>query len=477
MLQSFNDKFKGPFTWFIVVSISIIFVISGMTFFFANFGSSRSYVAKVGNNEISSQQFQQYSQGVTSDIQKKSILSQMIDQYLMLADAQSHNIVVSKLAIQSEIFNNPMFFDKSGKFSTDKIKQVASYLGGMQILEQMIAQNIQATIIPKTIMDTSLATNYNTKSLINAYFINKNIDYLKISPSDFKSQVKPSNQDLQKYYNDHKSDYVKPAQKNISYFIVTKDNFLSKDKISENEIKSYYDSHKELFKSFDDKAKDTIEKIIQNRKALEQFNEYLQNIDINKFSNLKKKLGDPQITTIIDNNSITISDIVNSKFFANSEKFESIPLSDNEVLVYQVNNSTNAVEQKLNDIKDKVIKDYTVQQSQEIALQQAQKYVNNLNKGEKITKSFKQAVISNDSKDFSAGFNNYVMFNSNNQYHYYKDDNGDIYIYKVTKVDPVKNQPSQLPNQVINAYKQEELNFYSQIIKQKIPVKINYQNI
>lgn len=29
MLQFFNDRLKGPFTWIVVISISFIFVISG----------------------------------------------------------------------------------------------------------------------------------------------------------------------------------------------------------------------------------------------------------------------------------------------------------------------------------------------------------------------------------------------------------------------------------------------------------------
>ncbi|MDE4967889.1 peptidyl-prolyl cis-trans isomerase, partial [Francisella tularensis subsp. holarctica] len=74
-------------------------------------------------------------------------------------------------------------------------------------------------------------------------------------------------------------------------------------------------------------------------------------------------------------------------------------------------------------------------------------------------------------------FNDYVMFNSNNHYHYYKTDNGDIYIYKVTKIEPITDKTTQVPSQDIDAYKQEELNFYLQVIKQQIPIQLNYKNI
>lgn len=61
MVQSFNDGLKSPFTWIIVITISFVFVISGMSFILTNTDGSSSYIAKVGDNEISQQQFQQYS--------------------------------------------------------------------------------------------------------------------------------------------------------------------------------------------------------------------------------------------------------------------------------------------------------------------------------------------------------------------------------------------------------------------------------
>lgn len=274
-----------------------------------------------------------------------------------------------------------------------------------------------------------------------------------------------------------KNEYITPAQKTISYFIITKDNFVLKNKISEDEIKAYYQAHKELFKDFDNNAKSTIQKIIQNRHALEQFNEYTQNIDSIKYTKLEKQFGKAKTATIVDNNDTTISNVANSQFFINSDKYATITIADNKLLVYQVDNSIKATQQKLADIKDKISKAYIEQKSQQFALQHAQNLLNDLTSGKKIDKSFKQATINSDSQAFGKDFNDYVMFNSNNQYHDYKTDNGDIYIYKVTKIEPITDKTTQVPSQVIDAYKQEELNFYLQVIKQQIPIQVNYKNI
>ncbi|AIT10212.1 hypothetical protein LO80_09670 [Candidatus Francisella endociliophora] len=477
MLQSFNDRLKGPFTWTVVISISFIFVISGMSFFFTNMGGSKSYIAKVGDNEISSQQFEQYSQQAKTKEQKRQVLDQMINQYLVLADSQRHGIVLSKFVLQSAIFTNHMFFGEDGKFSTEKLKQVAQYVGGMGRLEQMMSQNLQGTIIPKNITDTEFTTDYENKSLASIYAVNKEIEYTKISPSALETEVNPSQKDLQDYYNAHKVEYMTPAQKTISYYEISKDDFITNDSINDQQVKDYYNSHKDLFKKLDEKTKTTIKKIIQNRQALEQFNKFAQGVDSASFNKLENKLGKPKTIDIINNSDSAVKGVSNSMFFASADKYASIPQSENKLLVYQVDKSQKATQQKFAEVKDKVSQAYIKEKSQKLALEKAGKLVSDLNSDKKVDASLDSATISNDSKDFSKSFNDYVMFNGNDKYYNYQTKDGDIYVYKVTKVEPNKDKKDEVPSQVLNAYKQEELNFYVQTIKKDIPVKVNYKNI
>ena len=155
--------------------------------------------------KISTQQFQQYAQQATTRVQKKQVLDQMVNQYLLLADSQRHNIVVSKLALQAAIFTNPMFFNEKGEFSSDKLQQVAGYLGGMPRLEQIVSQNIQASLISKIIMKTSFVTEYENKILASMYLIIKNIEYIKISPNGLRNKINLNERELKNYYGSHKN--------------------------------------------------------------------------------------------------------------------------------------------------------------------------------------------------------------------------------------------------------------------------------
>ncbi|MDE4967814.1 peptidyl-prolyl cis-trans isomerase, partial [Francisella tularensis subsp. holarctica] len=72
--------------------------------------------------------------------------------------------------------------------------------------QQKLAQIKQPTIIPKTILATSIVTDNDTKLHNSIFSVNKYIDYIKFSITDFKSQIYPSHHDLKSYYYSHKND-------------------------------------------------------------------------------------------------------------------------------------------------------------------------------------------------------------------------------------------------------------------------------
>ena len=476
MLQSFNDRLKGPFTWIIVITVSFVFVITGMSFLFTGGVSGRSYIAKIGDNEISSQQFQQYSQGATTEVQKRQVLDHMVSQYLILADAQKHDLQVPKLALQSAIFTNPMFFADDGKFSADKLSEVANYVGGMPRLEAMLSQNIIAGTIPNAIQSTAFITKDENALLDSSYAVSKSVEYVKYSPKALESEVKPTNEELQKYFTQHQVQYVNPAKASISYFVITKDDFKSNDKITDEQIQEYYNENKDLFKNFDDKAKASIKSIIQNRKALTDYNSYIQDIDGMKFANLTKKMGKAK-TANITNNVDSTEGVKNSLFFINKDKQAAIAIDQGKTLVYQVDKLTPASQQKFDDVKSKVTQAYTDQKAKDLAVEKAEQTLASLNKNAKATVSFEKAEVTSDYKDLPKDFVSYIMKNANQEYLLYKDQDDNTFVYKVIAVKPLKDTKGKVPSEVSQNYKQEELNYYLQTVRAEVPVKINAQNI
>jgi peptidyl-prolyl cis-trans isomerase D len=120
MLQSINDKFKGWVTWIIIIAVSAVFVLTGISYFFVSSSVSAQSVAKVGDVQISQNSYQQaLSQNIQAQpslgqktLQQKT-LDQLVDQVLLQQDAKASHVVITNSAVSSAIFQNPAFTENA----------------------------------------------------------------------------------------------------------------------------------------------------------------------------------------------------------------------------------------------------------------------------------------------------------------------------------------------------------------------------
>ncbi len=477
MLQSFNDRLKGPFTWIIVISVSTVFVLTGSSFLFSGGSSKAATVAKVGSYDISTQQYQGYVEQTKSTTaeQKKELLDMLIEQRLMMSAAQEENIMVSKLAMQSAIFNNPAFQDDKGQFSQEKLQMAAKYYGGVSNIENMLGQNILLSTIPNSMSNTGFKTDDEKDQLAKIYSQEKSISYLKFDPKVLEATEKVSDADLQKYFAEHKQEYIKPETQQLEYYVVSKDDFISEDAVSDADVKAYYDNNTGLFTTFDDKAKDSIQKILKNRAALIKYNATIQNIDAQKFAVLSKELGKAKDAAVENNNASDIKGIANASFFS-GDKYGVLQVSDDSAVIYYVESSEKQKQQTLAEVKTDVTKAYKVEEAQAMADDKATTAIANIQKGAKIAYPFEKTVVSNDTKDIDDGFKQAVL-ESSDKVASYKADDGVVYVYQIDKIDTTKANVKNVPLTVMNAYDKAEQDYYTEVLRNEIPVKINQKNI
>ncbi|MFC4891800.1 SurA N-terminal domain-containing protein [Pseudofrancisella aestuarii] len=473
MLQSFNDKFKGPFTWIVVISISIIFVLTGMSFLFSGFGNKNSTIAEVGDNKITLTEYEKYIQPDTPKEQKEIILNSIINQYLILSATQNQDIQISRITLQSYIFTNPIFKGDNGQFSNEKLQTIAKYFGGISNLEQMIIQNIQATIIPKNINETSFITDYETNELAKIYSQVKTIKYIKIDSKDLAKDIKVSYSELQNYFEDNKANYIIPQKADVDYYLISKDNFIQAEP-SEKEIKTYYNSNPTLFSSYNNDTKNSIKKILQNREALNKYNSIIEGIDAKKFNDLSSQLGRPKSTTIIDDSKPTLEGVPGSEFFVNGpSKYGALPVSDSQSIVYYIKNVIPSKQQDFKEVKESIEKMYKKESSQKLAKEKAISIIDNLEKSNDSKYDFK--ITTTETKNnISSKFKRYIIDNDNSNYHLFNSDDESYFVYKVTKV-AVNSSKKTAPVNVINSYNEAEQNYYLDILRNDIPIKINYK--
>ena len=158
MLQLINDKLKGWVTWIIIIAVSLVFVLTGISYFFVSGagGLASETVAKVGEIDISKKAYQNVLQqnarnnaGNSTQLQQK-VLQQLINQALLRQDAENAGIHITPQMLSDAIFSDPTFQD-NGEYSAQRFDQIAKYNGGPAVIKAFFVNNLLATSIIKAI--------------------------------------------------------------------------------------------------------------------------------------------------------------------------------------------------------------------------------------------------------------------------------------------------------------------------------------
>ena len=255
MLQSINDKFKGWITWIIIITVSAVFILTGISYFFVSGVVSPNFVAKVGNAEISQNSYQK---GLSQNMQvqplvnqktlQQQTLDQLVDQKLLQQDAASSNIVITNSAVLSAIFQNSAFTENS-EYSAKRFDEIAKLYGGGANIKALFETDLLTSSIVKPLMQSQFVLTNEQKSLGALMGQKREITYYEFPAKIYENKVIPTEKELENYYDKHKSDYAQIEQVVVSYVKLSSQDFVSNSPVDEGEINSYYQANKDLLMS------------------------------------------------------------------------------------------------------------------------------------------------------------------------------------------------------------------------------------
>ncbi|WP_100550491.1 SurA N-terminal domain-containing protein [Caedibacter taeniospiralis] len=276
MLQLINDKFKGWVTWIIIIAVSAVFVLTGISYFFVSSGVSAQSVAKVGDVQISQNSYQQaLSQNIQvqpslgqKTLQQKT-LDQLVDQTLLQQDAKASHIVVTNSAVSSAIFQNPAFTE-NGQYSAKRFDELAKLYGSASSIKALIANNILISSIVTPVMQSQFVLSNERKTLSALMGQKREISYYEFAASDYAKKLKPTEKELEAYYDQHKAQYEQLEQAIISYVKLSSQDFVTNEVLSQDDINSYYQANKDALMSPELRSGEVIsvKKDAKNRNAI-----------------------------------------------------------------------------------------------------------------------------------------------------------------------------------------------------------------
>jgi len=226
--------------------------------------SGTEYAAKVGKMKIPYDEYQKYlyrmrnmymqvyGKTITPEMEKqmglkKMALDSLIDNALLLQEADKMGITATKDEVEKEIAAVPAF-QKNGAFD---FQMYQDRLRGERITPSAFEKSIKEELLVKKVREKvrGKATVSDDEALQAFRKQNDKIDlsYASFSPADVKAEVKLTEQDLNSYVQEHQELFKTPEQISLSYVVVDPARVAAKLSVTDEEVKAYYEKYKDRF--------------------------------------------------------------------------------------------------------------------------------------------------------------------------------------------------------------------------------------
>ncbi|MEE9498671.1 MAG: SurA N-terminal domain-containing protein [Nitrospinaceae bacterium] len=178
---------------------------------------------------------------------KENALDALIQNRLVLLEAEKMNLMVSDQELAESIFKRPEF-QKDNKFSNSLYN---NYLRFSRISARDFEDNQRKTLLREKLEGVIKASTQISETEIQDAYKRENekikFKYIGFSKDYFKPAGRPSDEEIQKYFDSYKSQFEVSEQIQVQYVKLTPKMVEETVKIYEEDIKDYYDTNQAKF--------------------------------------------------------------------------------------------------------------------------------------------------------------------------------------------------------------------------------------
>lgn len=255
---------KHAKNWLMKVILGIIIIV-----FIFYFGSMRGRqqaetVAVIDNNRITYAEYQkeyqnlldyyyeQYGADLTDDVLrslnlKQRALDNLIDQIIILSQADLLNLEVSDAELRESIYSYPVF-QRNGVFDKELYERRLRY----QRLTPEEFESIQKRMLTTNKLERLIkeSVKVSEQEVFDIYTIQNeqiNVEFLSIRASEFLTTLDRSEDRLKEYFDAHVEDFRVPETIFLKYVAFRGDDYARTMEIPDSEIADYYSFHQDQF--------------------------------------------------------------------------------------------------------------------------------------------------------------------------------------------------------------------------------------
>lgn len=224
MLNKIREKTQGIIAGIILFLVGIPFILFGINTYFEPGGNIK--IAKVDGEEISQAAYRRTLDELRGRVDpstldsrqfKEMIVESLVDQSLLLRDAQAQGYRVSDAQLDQKIRELP-FFQRDGKYDP-QLYQTFLMREGRDAAEfrNRLRAELITSQVERGLVDSAFVTEAEVAAMVRLLGQRREIAHALIATEGFAPKVTVTPQDIEDYYNTHADNFKTEEQVRVQY--------------------------------------------------------------------------------------------------------------------------------------------------------------------------------------------------------------------------------------------------------------------
>lgn len=254
-----HKKYLMGFLMILIIPSFVLFGIEGYT----RFNESSEPVATVDGQDITKtewdQAHQQESQRLReamptldsrlldSEGARYATLERLVRQRLLAAAASKLNLYTSDARLARDLQQNEAIATLRKPDGTLDVEAYRQLVGRQGMTPEMFEARVRADLSQRQVSQGILGSGFAPTALatvsLNAFFERREVRVAPFAATDFAAQVKPTDADIETFYNANQALFQAPEQAEIEYLVLDAAALQNSVTFNEADVRTYYDQN------------------------------------------------------------------------------------------------------------------------------------------------------------------------------------------------------------------------------------------
>jgi len=269
-MYDFVYKHKRWLQIALLVLIVPPFALFGIDFYFRNTDTGGA-LAKIGDARISEVEYSQALRQAQEKMRemmrdnpnpamlnspqlRESVLNELIERKITLSHAAKAGMTISDSELQKVIAGVEAFRDQSGKFSRERYRQL---LQGQGLTPAAFENQVRTSIVLEQVRNVYSGSAFTPDSIADRLLKireqEREVSQVIFNPADYRKQVKISDADADKYYAEHKGEFLVPERVKVEFVVLSLEAYERGIQVSDEELKKFYLENQSRFQTAEER--------------------------------------------------------------------------------------------------------------------------------------------------------------------------------------------------------------------------------